>query len=165
MPLEPAITGDYKGMAVIQVFYNKTLNYCTSISKWIEIDNELMDSMMLSSKITKYIEIENNGNVIKLFDDNRENVVKTYTFNNKHGIYLYNKFSGPVECLNLVDYFDESEKIEQPTDINQLVNFFEKPGEKNDRKKLSKSSFSSIISSNYDDETIDGIFIFTDIIY
>lgn len=159
---EPIISGNYKGMAVIQIFCNSSINMCTSISKWIQIDHELMNSMMLTSKLIKYIETENDGNVIKLYDDKKEQVINTYTFNTKHGIYLNNKFSGSVECLNLIDYINESEEVKQPIDI---FDFIEQLSEKSERKSLSRSSFTSVISVNQEDESIDGIFIFGDVIY
>jgi hypothetical protein len=162
---EPIISGNFKGMAVIQIFRNNSINTCTSISMWIQTDQELMDSMMLTSKVSKYIETESDGNVIKLYDDKKEQVINTYTFNTKHGIYLNSKFSGSVECLNLVDYIDESEEVEQPIDIFDFIDFVERLSEKNERKSISRSSFTSVISSNGEDDSIDGIFIFRDIVY
>jgi hypothetical protein len=156
---EPIISGNFKGMAVIQIFRNNSINTCTSISKWIETDHELLDSMMLTSKSITYIESESDGNVIKLYDEKKEQIINTYTFNTKHGLYLNSKFSGSVECLNLVDYIDDSEELEQPIDI---IDFIERLSE---RKSISRSSFNSVISANGDDESIDGIFIFGDVIY
>ncbi len=167
MPKEPIISGNFKGMAVIQIFYNNSINLCSSISKWIQIDQELMNSMIFTSKSCRYIESDNNGNVIKLYDDNKQ-VVKTYTFNTRHGIYLNDKTSGSVECLNIVDWIDESEESDdqsQPSDVFEFIDFVERLSEKSERKSFGRSSFTSVISTNNDDETIDGIFVFGDIIY
>jgi hypothetical protein len=155
---EPIISGNFKGMAVIQIFRNNSINTCTSISKWIETDHELLNSMMLTCKSITYIESESDGNIIKLYDNKKEQVINTYTFNTKHGLYLNSKFSGSVECLNLVDYIDESEELEQPIDI---YDFIERLSE---QKSLSRSSFTSVISANGDDDSLDGIFIFRDVI-
>ena len=132
---------------------------CTSISKWVQIDHELMNSMMLTNKSITYIESESDGNVIKLYDDKKEQIINTYAFNNKHGLYLNSKFSGSVECLNLVDFIDESEELEQPIDI---FDFIERLSE---QTSLSRSSFTSVISANGDDDSIDGIFIFKDTLF
>ena len=156
---EPIISGNFKGMAVIQIFRNNSINTCTSISKWVQIDHELMNSMMLTNKSITYIESESDGNIIKLYDDKKEQIINTYTFNNKHGLYLNSKFSGSVECLNIVDFIDESEEIEQPIDI---FDFIERLSE---QKSLSRSSFTSVISANGDDDSLDGIFIFKDTMY
>lgn len=156
---EPIISGNFKGMAVIQIFRNNSINMCTSISKWVQIDHELMNSMMLTNKSITYIESESDGNVIKLYDDKKEQIINTYAFNNKHGLYLNSKFSGSVECLNLVDFIDESEELEQPIDI---FDFIERLSE---QTSLSRSSFTSVISANGDDDSIDGIFIFKDTLF
>ncbi len=169
MPKEPIISGNFKGMAVIQIFYNNSINSCSSISKWIQIDQELMNSMIFTSKTNRYIESQNDGNVIKLYDDNKQ-YVNTYTFNTRHGIYLNDKPSGSVECLNIIDYIDESEEsdnIEQPPDFFELYGFVERlseKSEKSERRSIGRNSFSSVMSVA-DEETIDGIFIFGDIIY
>lgn len=168
MPKEPIISGNFKGMAVIQIFSNNSINSCGSISKWIQIDQELMNSMIFTSKTSKYIETENDGNVIKLYDENKEKVTHTYTFNSRHGIYLNEKTSGSVQCLNLVDYIDESDESNnttQPSDMFELIDFVERLSEKNERKSFGRSSFTSVLSVNLDDESIDGIFIFSDVIY
>ena len=168
MPREPIISGNFKGMAVIQLFYNNSINSCSSISKWVQIDQELMNSMIFTSKVTKYIEIENNGNVIKLYYQTKQEVTNTYTFNSRHGIYLNNKLSGSVECLNLVDYIDESEQFDetqQTSDMFDFVNFVERLSEKSERRSFGRTSFTSVLSVNQDDESIDGIFIFGDVIY
>jgi len=167
MPKEPIISGNFKGMAVIQIFYNNSINSCSSISKWIQIDQELMNSMIFTSKSTRYIESNDNANVIKLYDDNKQ-VVKTYTFSSRHGIYLNDKILGSVECLNIVDYVDdsdESDDVDQPSDVFELIDFAERLSEKSERKSFGRSSFTSVISANTEDETIDGIFVFGDIIY
>jgi len=156
---EPIISGNFKGMAVIQIFRNNSINTCTSISKWVQIDHEIMNSMMLTNKSITYIESESDGNIIKLYDDKKEQIINTYTFNNKHGLYLNSKFSGSVECLNLVDFIDESEELEQPIDI---FDFIERLSE---QTSLSRSSFTSVISANGDDDSVDGIFIFKDTMY
>lgn len=168
MPKEPIISGNFKGMAVIQIFSNNSINSCGSISKWIQIDQELMNSMIFTSKVTKYIETESDGNVIKLFDNDKQKVTKTYTFNTRHGIYLNDNFSGSVQCLNLVDFIDESDEAEdttEPSDMFELFDFVERLSEKSDRKSFGRSSFSSVISTNGNEESIDGIFIFGDFIY
>jgi len=156
---EPIISGNFKGMAVIQIFRNNSINTCTSISKWVQIDHELMNSMMLTNKSITYIESECDGNIIKLYDDKKEQIINTYTFNNKHGLYLNSKFSGSVECLNLVDFIDESEELEQPIDIFDFIERL------SDQKSLSRSSFNSVTSANGDDDSIDGIFIFKDTLF
>lgn len=166
MPKEPIISGNFKGMAIIQIFFNNSINSCSSISKWIQTDQELMNSMILTSKLSRYIETENDGNVIKLYDENKQQVTKTYTFNTRHGIYLNDKLSGSVECLNLVDYIDESEdNTTEPSDIFEFIDFVERLSEKSERKSFGRSSFTSVISVNPDEESIDGIFIFSDVIY
>lgn len=168
MPREPIISGNFKGMAVIQIFFNNSINSCSSISKWVQIDQELMNSMIFTSKVTKYIETENNGNVIKLYDQTKQEVTNTYTFNPRHGIYLNDKFSGSVECLNLVDYIDESEQsdeTQQTSDMFEFIDFVERLSEKSERRSFGRTSFTSVLSVNQDDESIDGIFIFGDVIY
>ncbi len=167
MPKEPIISGNFKGMAVIQIFYNNTINSFSSISKWIQIDQELMNSMIFTSKSCRYIETNDNGNVIKLYDDNKQ-VVNTYTFNTIHGIYLNDKISGSVECLNIVDWIDDldnSDEQSQPSDVFEFIDFVERLSEKSERKSFGRNSFTSVVSVTTDDETIDGIFIFGDIIY
>lgn len=168
MPKEPIISGNFKGMAVIQIFLNNSINSCGSISKWIQIDQELMNSMIFTSKTSKYIETENDGNVIKLYDENKEKVTHTYTFNTRHGVYLNEKTSGSVQCLNLVDWIDDSDELDdqaQPSDVFELYGFIERLSEKSERKSFGRSSFTSVLSVNTEDETIDGIFVFGDIIY
>ncbi len=169
MPKEPVISGHFKGMAVIQVFKNNTINNCTSISKWVAIDQELMNSMIFSSREIKYIETENSGNVIKLYDENKSNIKSTYYFNTRHGLYLNNKHTGSVECLNLIDYIEESDESDDSKDSDQAVDneedygiFIERFSEKSERRSFGRSSFSSERVSF--DETIDGIFIFNDIL-
>ncbi len=170
MPKEPIISGNFKGMAVIQIFYNNSINSCSSISKWIQIDQELMNSMIFTSKSSRYIESNDNANVIKLYDDNKQ-VVNTYTFNTRHGIYLNDKLSGSVECLNIVDWIDDSDDSEnivnqsQPSDVFEFIDFVERLSEKSERKSFGRCSFTSVITTNTEDETIDGIFVFGDIIY
>ena len=158
MPKEPIITGNFKGMAVIQVFKNNSINNCTSISKWIQIDQEIMDSMMTSNKETKYIETENNGNVIKLFDESKS-IKNIYQFNARHGLYLSDSEKGSVECLNLIDWMDESEDTEQNNEQTEFSNFMERFSEKSEKISFGRNSFTI---GNYE-ETIDGIFIFYDI--
>lgn len=153
MLLNPIISSNFKGIAIIQIFYNNSINLCNSLSKWIQIDNELVNLIMITDKITKYIETENNGNIIKLYNNKNEKIIGTYIFNNKHGIYSNNNLTGSVECLNLVDYIDESVEIEQPTNIidyNDIDNF-------NNKKSFSELNFENVISTNDNDEIFDNI--------
>lgn len=164
MPNQPIICG-FKGMAVIQIFKNRNINRCSSISKWIEIDQEIINSMMFTNKITKYIEIENDGNVIKLYNESHECVIKKYTFNSKHGIYINNELDSIVECFNLIECIDDS--IEEPyaDNIIDFTDFFNKISDKSDLKSLSRTSFTSISTNGIDEDSLDGIFIFGDCVH
>lgn len=162
MPREPIISGNFKGMAVIQTFYNNNINYCTSISKWFDTDRELLNSMMFTCKVTKYIETESDGNVIKMYDEKKLQVINTYLYNKVHGIYLNENLTGPVECLNLIDYINESDEIIQS---DEMFDFVERFSEKSERKSFGRSSFVSVLSENTDDDINDGIFLIGDLVY
>ena len=164
MPNNPII-GGFKGMAVIQIFKNKSINNYSSISKWVETDQELLTSMMFTNKIIKYIEIEDDGNVIKLYNEPPNcNIIK-YTFDSKHRIYLNSEFDTSVECLNLIECIDDS--IEEPCTDNiiDFTEFFNKISDKSDLKSLSRTSFTSISTTGFDDDSLDGIFIFGDCVH
>lgn len=156
MEKNPVISGYFKGMAVIQIFKNNSINNCTSISKWIETDQELLNSMISNTKQIKYIETENSGNIIKLYDETKTNVICTYHYNSRHGLYLNNKHTGSVECLNLIEYINEENDLDQLTNNQEdYLNFIERLSEKTDRK-----SFGSERASI--DENPDGFFMFGD---
>jgi hypothetical protein len=131
----------------------------------IEIDKELLNSMIFTSRITKYIETNNDGNVIKLFDEQKKEQLQTYTFNPRHGIYLNDKNKGSVECLNIVDFEDDSEEPDPDNGYN--INYVElelkeRNSEKSERRSF-RNSFTSTCAYYGEEETLDGIFILGDI--
>lgn len=167
MPNGPII-GNFKGMAVIQIFKNKRINSYSSISKWVEIDHELLESMMFTNKITRYVEIEKDGNVINLYNESRE-CIRKYKFNYKYRIYLNTDFDDSVECLNLIECIDDSIEELPTNNIIDFTQFLNKFNDENNLRSQSRTSFASASTSTsttgIDDDCLDGIFVFGDCVY